>query len=171
MVSKPVTTRFAREVDMYPSLLAFFSRFGTAIAEVPFFGKRIDLLFSTSSFLSLYAVEIKLYDWRCAFKQAALNQLAAQRSFIAVPSRLAIRLEAQERDLFLRYDVGLIEVGERVNILIPPKKNGCFSLRHYRVLKKTINKTQNWKHKRIGDVADAIANRSKSLVVLQNRAY
>lgn len=161
---------FSREVDMYEALLRIFSDVGFAVAETPFFGKRIDLLFGSPSLLSLYAIEAKLHDWRRAFKQAALNQLAAQRSFVAVPWSLAERLAEREEDLFRRYDVGLIGVAERAKILIPPRKNGCFSLRHYQILKGTIKKTQHRNPKRIGVVADAIADRSKALVVLQTRA-
>ena len=161
---------FCRELDMYEPLLTFFADVGLAVAEVPFFGKRIDLLFGTPSLLSLYAVETKLREWRSAFKQAALNQLAAQRSYIAVPWRLAARLAEREDDLFRRYDVGLIGVADCARILIPPKRNGCFSLRHHRVLKETLRKTLHGKPKRIGVVANAIANRSKALVVLQTRA-
>jgi len=156
---------------MYQPLLSLFSQVGLTVAEVPFFGKRIDLLFGTPSLLSLHAVETKLHDWRSAFKQAALNQLAAQRSYIAVPLMLAARLAESEEDLFRRYDVGLIGVAGSAKILIPPKKNGCFSLRHHRVLKDTLKKAQHRKPKRIGVVADVIANRTKALVVLQTRAH
>lgn len=155
---------------MYQPVLGLFSRVGLAVAEVPFFGKRMDLLFGTPSLLSLYAVETKLHDWRSAFKQAALNQLAAQRSYIAVPLRLATRLVEQEEDLFRKYDVGLIGVAESAKILIPPQRNGCFSLRHHRILKGTLKETQHGKPRKIGAVANAIANRSKTLVVLQTRA-
>jgi len=161
---------FSREVDMYQPLLTFFSNVGLAVAETPFFGKRIDLLFGTPSLLSLYAVETKLHAWRSAFKQAALNQLAAQRSFIAVPWTLAERLAEREQDLFRKHDIGLIGVAERARILIPPRKSVCFSLRHNHILKDTIRKTQHKKPKRIGVVANAIADRSKALVVLQTRA-
>jgi len=152
---------------MYPPLLRLFAGVGVTVAEVPFFGKRIDLLFGTPALLSLYAVETKLHDWRVAFKQAALNQLAAQRSYVAVPWTLGKRLADREADLFRRYDVGLIAVGETARILVSPKKNGCFSLRHYRVLKHTLRKTQSKKPKPMGVVVDAIANRSNALVVLQ----
>ena len=170
MSSRTESVAFGREVDMYQPLLRLFFRLGLTVAEVPFFGKRIDLLFGTPSLLSLYAVETKLHDWRSALKQAALNQLAAQRSYIAVPWRLATRLADREEDLFRRYDVGLIGVSEFAKILIPPRKNGCFSLRHHRILKSTLKKTQHRKPKTIGDVADAITDRSKALVVLQTRA-
>lgn len=158
---------FCREVDMYPALLRLFCQMGHVVAEVSFFGKRIDLLFGTRSLVNLYAVETKLHDWRDAFKQAALNQLAAQRCCIAVPWKLAVRLAEREWDLFRRYDVGLVGVGELAKVLIQPKKNGCFSLRHYHVLKETLRKASSRRPKKIGAVADAIANRSKALVVLQ----
>lgn len=161
---------FKREVDMYQPLLKLFSRFGITVAEVPFFGKRIDLLFGTPSLSSLYAVETKLHDWRSAFKQAALNQLAAQRSYVAVPSKLAARLAEEEKDQFRRYDVGLIAVALRAKILVPPKKNGCFSLRHHHVIKNTLKKAKNPKAKRIGAIADAIADRSQTLIFLQTWA-
>ena len=122
MTNQTSSIVFSREVDMYEPLLSFFSEVGFAVAETPFFGKRIDLLFGTPSLLSLYAVETKRYDWRSAFKQAALNQLAAQRSYVAVPWKLAARLAEQENDLFRRYDVGLIGVAESVKILIPPQE-------------------------------------------------
>jgi len=161
--------RFAREVDMYQSLLCLF-QVGVSFAEVPFFGKRIDLVFATPAFRRLYAVETKLHDWRSAFKQAALNQLAAQHSFIALPERLALRLIDREKDLFSKYDVGLIAVSHHARIVMPPKKNGCFSLRHHHVLKNALKRVRSKKPKTIGATADAIAKRSQPMVVLQTWA-
>lgn len=161
---------FSREVDMYEPLLILFSDVGIAVAETPFFGKRIDLLFGTPSLLRMYAVETKLHAWRSAFKQAALNQLAAQRSFVAVPWKLAELLLSRERNLFLKHDIGLIGVAEHAKIFIASRKSACFNLRHYHILKATVIKTHCRKPKRIGAAADAIATRSKTLVVLQTRA-
>ena len=170
MRSELSNKNFHREVDMYEPLLRLFNKIEITVAEVPFFGKYIDLLFASQTLLSLYAVETKLRDWRSAFKQAALNQIAAQRSYIAVPRTLAMRLFNSEKELFLRYDVGLIAVSDNANILLPAIRNGCFSLRHYRVLKHTLNKVKTQKPKRIGVVADAISKRKKTLVVLQTWA-
>lgn len=170
MANETSSAVFNREVDMYQPLLGLFSQVGITVAEVPFFGKRIDLLFGTPSLLSLHAVETKLHDWRRAFKQAALNQLAAQRSYIAVPWTLAVRLTKREEDLFRRYDIGIIGIAESAKILIPPKKNRCFSIPHHRALKETLKKTQHQKPERIGVVTNAIADRSKALVLLQTRA-
>ncbi|MFH1882542.1 MAG: hypothetical protein ABIL62_07520 [Planctomycetota bacterium] len=167
MCSELHNKHFHREVDMYEPLLRLFNNIEIIVAEVPFFGKHIDLIFASKTLLSLYAVETKLRDWRIAFKQAALNQIAAQRSYIAVPRKLAIQLFNSEKELFLRYDVGLIAVSANANILLNATRNGCFSLRHYRVLKKTLNKVKIQKPKKIGVVADAISKRTKTLVVLQ----
>jgi len=161
---------FGREVEMYEAVLRLFEKFETSFAEVPFFGKRIDLVFGSRTLLSLCAVETKLRDWRNAFKQAALNQVAAQRSYVAVPEPLATRLFRNEQELFLEYNVGLIGVNDRANIIVPSTRNACFSLAHYRILKDTIAKASSKKPKRIGVVADAISKRTKALVVLQTRA-
>jgi len=161
---------FSREVELYEPLLQLFAERELTVAEVPFFGKHIDLLFASRTLISLYAVETKLRDWRNAFKQAALNQVAAQRSYVALPSPLALRLLDQEKELFLEYNVGLIAVNKTASVILPATRNGCFSLRHYRVLKETIKKAQSKKPKKIGVVADAISKRTKTMVVLQTRA-
>jgi hypothetical protein len=171
MLGQSRSATFNREVDMYPPLLALFVKTGIAFAEVPFYGKRIDLLFGSPSLRSLYSVESKLHDWRGAFKQAALNQLAAQRSYIAVPSKLAFRLVEREIEMFQKYDIGLISVDYSARILVAPKKNSCFSVEYYRELRNTLKVSELKIPNRIGVVADAIADRKKAMVVLQTRAY
>jgi hypothetical protein len=170
MRSELPSVQFEREVDMYEPLVRFFNKQEVVAFEVPFFGKRIDILFTNNTLLYLYAVETKLRDWRSAFKQAALNQIAIQQSYIAVPKKLAVRLLDRERDLFLRYDVGLISVSDTAKILLPATRNGCFSLRHYRALKRTLNRVNPKKLKKIGVIADVISERCKTMVVLQTRS-
>lgn len=170
MTSVMLKQPFAREVDMYPALLRLFEHLNVSVAEVPFFGKHIDLLFASPTFRSLYAIEAKLKDWRCAIKQAALNQIAAQRSYIAVPKTLADRLLERESILFLRYDVGLIAVRETANVIIPANQNECFSLSKHRIIKATLRRAISQRPKRIGVVAHALTKRSQTLVVLQTRA-
>lgn len=160
-----------RESDLYAPLLALFDGHPRVFAEVPFFGKHIDLLFGTSTLARFYAVETKLRDWRSAFKQAALNQLAAQLSYVAVPDRLATRLAEKEACLFASYDVGLIAVGESARILIRARRNGYFNTRYYRDLKTALNHaTKSHELRDMGDLKHALANRSRALVLLQARA-
>jgi len=156
-----------RESDLYAPLFALFGNHSRVFAEVPFFGKHIDLVFGTAALARLYAVETKLRDWRSAFKQAALNQLAAQLSYVALPQRLAGRLAERESSLFASYDVGLIAVGERARILIPAKRNGYFDRRYYRDLKEALNRaTKSHKPRDMGVLRDALAKRSRALVLL-----
>jgi len=160
-----------READLYQPLLYLFRHYPRVFAEVPFFRKHIDLVFATSNLLRLYAVETKLRRWRSALKQAALNQLAAQYSYVALPARLAERLAECESTLFASYGVGLVAVSKTARILIPAARNGYFSARHYRALKDTLtraSRTQN--PQKMGVLADALTKRSRSVVFLQARA-
>jgi len=158
------------EVDLYRPLLSFFRRYTLAFAEVPFFGKRIDLVFATPTIRRLYAIETKLRDWRNAFKQAALNQLVAQHSYVALPACLAYRLAANEQRLFASYDVGLIAVEESAKILIPATRNGYFNLRHYHTLKTTLGRAaKSNKPQSLGVLTNALTERSRTLVFLQTR--
>jgi hypothetical protein len=151
-------------------LLGLFANHPRAFAEVPFFGKHIDLVFGTATLARLYAVEIKLRDWRSAFKQAALNQLAAQLSYVAVPLSLAKRLAQCESSLFASYDVGLIGVGQSAEILIPPRRNGYFDRRYYRNVKGVLNRASKSQNLRdMGALKNALAKRSRALVLLQTR--
>lgn len=160
-----------RESDLYVQLVALFDGHSRVFAEVPFFGKHIDLLFGTSTLARLYAVETKLRDWRSAFKQAALNQLAAQHSYVAVPYRLATRLAERESSLFASYDVGLIAVDSSARILIRARRNGFFNPRYYRDLKVALNHaTQSHGLRNMGELRHALTERSRALVLLQTRA-
>lgn len=162
---------FNREVDMYAPLLALFANLDIILAEVPFSRKHIDLLFASRTLQSLCAIETKLYNWRGAFKQAAINQVVAQRSYIALPASLAARVCSDQGTLFLSHNVGLISVNNAASVLIPASRNDCFSISHYRLIKETIRNVVLHKPKRIGVVADAIAKRKKTLVLLQTRTY
>jgi len=162
------TREIQLEIGLYPPLLRFFRHYRLAFAEVPFFGKRVDLVFASPSLRRLYAVETKMRDWKSAFKQAAINQLAAQHSYIALPQRLAARLASTERALFESYDVGLIGIGATATTLIPPKRNGYFNQRHYRTIKDALSRAvATQKPREIGALTDALSKRSRTLVLLQ----
>jgi hypothetical protein len=153
---------------LYAPVIEMFRRFDQVFAEVPFFGKSIDLVFATPTLARLYAVEMKLQDWRSAFKQAAINQLAAQQSFVAVPARLARTLADRERQLFNAYDVGLISVDKKATIVIPATRNGYFSGKHFRTLKQTLTDAlRTQKPQTMGALTNALTKRSRTLVLLQ----
>lgn len=160
------------EADLYPPLLSLFRNKTKMFAEVPFFGKHIDLVFGTATLVRLFAVETKLHDWRSAFKQAALNQLAAQLSYVALPAALAARLAECEGTLFDAYDVGLIAVAESAEVLIRARRNGCFNPKYYRDLKRALHGAARLqKPREIGALQNALAGRSRTLVLLQARSH
>jgi hypothetical protein len=166
----PNDIRQQRETDLYAALFDLFHRHAFAFAEVPFFGKHIDLVFGTSALLWLYAVETKLRDWRGALKQAALNQLAAQHSYVALPDRLAGKVADRDRQVFASYSVGLISVGSQAKIVVPATRNGYFNPPQYRVLKGTLTRAaRTQKPQEIGVLANALSERSRAMVLLQAR--
>ena len=100
------------ETTLYLPILDLFSDQQLAFAEVPYFGKREDLVLASSSLNILHAIEIKLRDWQGALKQAAINQLFAHFSYAALPEARIRTLRPEQWDAFRRYHVGLISVGD-----------------------------------------------------------
>lgn len=86
--------------------------------EVPILGRRADLLGLNES--SVTAVEMKMRDWAEAIRQAMAYQLAADRSWVAMPLATAFRAY-RERWRFEAENVGLLAVDDRggVRIAIP----------------------------------------------------
>lgn len=79
--------------------------------EVPILGRRADLVGARED--GLVAVELKMRDWREALRQAIAYQLAAERSWIAMPLAAAWpayrqrwRLEAERVGLLVVDDHG-----------------------------------------------------------------
>lgn len=78
--------------------------------EVPLGWRRIDLVCVGVDYEPWIAVELKVSDWWGALKQASLNHLIADRSYVALWHR-SVHRAMERRDLFEHYRVGLIEVG------------------------------------------------------------
>jgi hypothetical protein len=56
----------------------------------------------------IITIEAKVGDWRRALNQAVRNQLFAHRSFVALPSQVALR--ARQDETFNRYGIGILSV-------------------------------------------------------------
>ena len=102
--------RFKAEVELYPAVLKLFAGCRRVFGEVPYETKRVDLVFSSLQFRYLWAAELKLCKWRVALKQAALNQVFANLSYVALPNYIVQRLSESELAIFHRYAVGLLSV-------------------------------------------------------------
>ena len=120
----------ARPVDetaLYLPVLELFADQEFAFTEVPYFGKRVDLVLTGPGSSTLVAVEIKLRNWQGALKQAAINQLFAHFSYVALPEARVRALRSEQRDAFNQHHVGLISVGHRATVVIPAVRNGASS--------------------------------------------
>ncbi|MDQ1639254.1 MAG: hypothetical protein QOF62_2593 [Pyrinomonadaceae bacterium] len=75
--------------------------------EMPFYDHRIDLYaFSTAKDVTV-AVELKLTDWRKAFKQALIYSLCSDWVYIAAPVKTCDRVD---QDLLIDSGIGLLAV-------------------------------------------------------------
>lgn len=75
--------------------------------ELPFYEHRVDLYgFSRVNELTV-AVELKLYKWQRAFKQAILYQLCADYVYIAMPVNSIGRVDI---DLLKTHGIGLLAI-------------------------------------------------------------
>jgi hypothetical protein len=93
------------------------------LSEVPFGLKRIDLVFVPNSFLKgdpqeddmeLISVELKWQDWARALRQAYVNQLCCDRSYVAMPEKhLPVNLTP-----FHTNGVGLIAVNGNARVVV-----------------------------------------------------
>jgi hypothetical protein len=86
----------------------FESQGGSVRHEVPLHGRIADLVVASEE-QELVAVELKLQDWQEALKQAMHYQLAAHRSYIAMPLDHAI-VPLRSRSRLERQGVGLLGV-------------------------------------------------------------
>lgn len=110
MIKSPTTvTKFSRESDLFAPVAKFAMREGFRLqaAELPFYEYRIDLYGFSKKQDSTIAVELKLFDWKRALRQALLYQLCSDLVYIAMPQKSAVRVDRDELKL---NGIGLISV-------------------------------------------------------------
>jgi|SRR5665213_3032029 len=164
-----MTEKTISELDLYADVITAFSDQAHCFSEVPFYGKKIDLVLTGRSFRTIYAVEVKLEDWRTALKQASVNQLFACYSYIAVPSALATRLVAKNVDVFTSHGVGIIAVSSGAKVILQASKSRYVYEKHRAKIRTALKRSGQEAAKPLGDVKDAITAGRRSLELLQTR--
>ena len=162
-------TNKPREVDLYESVISAFPEHD-CFAEVPFFGKHIDLVFTEPSMRTICAVEVKLTNWRSALRQASLNQLFACYSYAAFPAKLAQRLAKFGAQVFLESGIGIISISDSPEIILPAAKSNYIYKRHRIRIKQALKGSRLQSRKSLEVVQDAIATRKRSMEFLQARS-
>ena len=116
------------ERDLYPALLKLerFRDLGIDFQqEVPMDGKRVDLAGVAPSTQDVYAVEVKVRDWRTVVWQTRLNQLFADRAYIAMPVKHA---RPVDRDFLQQLGIGLILIdGDSAEEVLPATPSAIVS--------------------------------------------
>ena len=91
--------------------------------------KRIDIVLIEQNTKEILAIEVKIYDWKTAIRQANLNKIACHKSYVAIWHEFSHRA-LQQRDTFEDLGIGLIviEQGYQPRIEIQPKESYYNSL-------------------------------------------
>ena len=86
--------------------------------------KHIDIVLVEQETKEILAIEVKVYDWRTAIRQANLNKIACHWSYVAIWHEFSHRA-LQQRDIFKDLGIGLIviEQGYQPRVEIQPKES------------------------------------------------
>ena len=108
---------FALETELLEPVAAWLEASGFDVrVEVPILGRRADILGSRADRIT--AVELKMYDWRGALRQALAYQLAADRAWVAMPLAAASRAY-RNRWRFEAENVGLLAIDDEGGVRTP----------------------------------------------------
>lgn len=109
-----------RELHLRGPVVAHFEGQGRLVVpEVPVTGRRADVVAVGAE--DLIAIELKLWRWRQAFRQALAYQVWAERAYVCLP--LSRALDAwRHRDRFESEGIGLLAVvRDEVRTLLPAR--------------------------------------------------
>jgi hypothetical protein len=108
---------FGRETELVEPVATWLEASGFDVrVEVPILGRRADILGSRTD--EVAAVELKMYDWRGALRQALAYQLAADRAWVAMPLAAASRAY-RSRWKFEVEKVGLLAIDDQGGVRVP----------------------------------------------------
>jgi hypothetical protein len=108
--SKSSTPTQKLERELYQPVLRYLQGIGChrVVSELRFFDRGIDVYgVKPARPRRTYAVELKLTNWQRAIQQAAVYQLCADFSYVALPARSVLNLDLE---LFKSSGVGVLLV-------------------------------------------------------------
>ena len=133
-----------KEIDLYLPVMRNFGRYYYAFLEVPYYGKYVDVVLTTKKFKLIHAFEMKMYNWKVALKQAAINQLFAQKSYVVLNLSTAKRLKESEVNMFKQLGVGLIAANNKnIELIIKAKGRTHLYWKHYKGVKHLLLEISN----------------------------
>lgn len=129
-----------RERQLLQPVTKFLRELGckVVVPELDFFDRGIDLYAVRTRPKALtYAIELKLYDWQKALRQAAIYQLCCDFSYVALPMSKAVRVDTA---VFEQSGIGLlgVENGGSVSVLLQPRRSTEQRLYYVRTFRRLI---------------------------------
>ncbi len=90
--------------------------------EIQMYSKRIDLVCIDKVTQEVYAIEVKLKNWKRAIQQALTYRLCADYSFVAIPGEIYQNIDMK---FISQYGIGIITITQegKVNIKKPALKS------------------------------------------------
>jgi hypothetical protein len=85
--------------------------------QVRFSQKRIDIVLIEKQTKEIWAIEVKIHDWKDALRQANLNKLACHKSYVAIWHEYSHRALDQRR-IFEDHGVGLMVISDKFEPVI-----------------------------------------------------
>ncbi len=114
------------EEDMEEGLSKFIShnKWFKVSRQVSLSRKRIDLVVQSQVHQELWTIEVKIKDWKTALRQANLNSIACNHSYVAIWHEYE-SAPMKHKEEFLRLGIGLIGINDNYEprYLIEPREN------------------------------------------------
>lgn len=112
-----------REIDLLAPLAKYYMDKGyRAFAEVKFSSRWIDVYLVNEETNESIAIELKLANWKKAYKQAKVYPLVADFVFVGMPKEF-IHRALDKKDWFHETGIGLLSIGEEIEVVLPTKKS------------------------------------------------
>lgn len=132
MTSRPAEASMG---DIVRVMDVFRDRGVQFMAEMPYGMKRIDLA-GISSDLTVFAIELKVENWRQALWQASVYQLCADFAYIAICEQYAHRVD---QTYLGDLGIGLISVGEvGAELDLEPQRSSDLNPRDHQRLRHAL---------------------------------
>ena len=105
------------EKDMDAQVIGHFRDY-SPFSEVPIGKRRIDWIFVNKNNSEIVAVELKVKNWKNAFRQALSNTFCSHKSYIAIWHEYYKNINLR---LLEKYGIGVLEVNGRIEEKLKPK--------------------------------------------------
>ncbi|MFS0670150.1 hypothetical protein AB1L12_19820 [Peribacillus frigoritolerans] len=112
-----------KETDLISPLVKTYLRRGfKAYAEIQLSSRWIDIFMINQDTNETIAVELKLTQWKKAYKQAKIYQMVADYVYVGMPEKY-IHRAIDNKELFEEIGIGLLSINQNVSTSLNAKRS------------------------------------------------